>query len=985
MKRIYNLTMYKVQSICGFSIDDLLRHGLRIAMLLALFTLHCSLFISEARAQDAFYIYRNDGDFDGFFYDQVIRMGYSKFDLDSVEHDVYVVQEIETADSLYRIPLAAIDSIGFQQPEIIFSQNMRNMDEDGLTDYVDDVDDHTLFLRQDTPDDLLPKVGEVLVSFEKIKNHYFEDVSDYGEDHEFGGFGGKVVSVKRIQYGFYRVDTEKLSDISDVFQQFITVEQVGVDEQGHARRRIAGFRYDDNSRRWMPKKANGEGSIFLVDFSGSLHSDLDIGSSGSASIELGVKMKVGLNVAYNITWRRIFFKIGSSFGFGLTPGATLKTSASFDGEVVGLPRFIESIKFPAVAPLFQTRPLPKIFVRGGGDLALKLTLPQVACNINTAIIYDSDKSFPFDFSKSITGPSESGVADNVPFNTGDLELSLSGFLQIGMKFPANIETNDWISDIIQTNVSLDFFVGPKIEGSVALSASVLSNPNAAYNTLKNCQFTLHPLSLDLAATGYYKMFWSNPNKVTFFEGSQSFFPQQWNAVCAFDSLNASFNQKSQIVEAVAYPSGKTFLMNYVGLGLYDYQNQRIREYTHTSPYFIGQLFKEVNTKFDTAKLPCGTYWVRPFIKLFGYNIETDIEKQVVITPTIIIKEDSVDLNGDKHHLEYIVMTNAKTLKIGFLDDDMKPINTNGWFKPSLSEIDTEIGVTTLTVDVEANPTLWDRKGYIILTAEAGGYSASDTLLIKQAQNFQGFKEVGGSVYLNAYLKGSQDWNGNVTVLDNDDDCIEATFHMRVDPGGLSQDVPFTIQRDGDIMTVRGYLSAPIQNNKTSDDGRETKTNTNTGTVSVVWELVMDLSENHVIKLLSGSSRYSYNYHHTSQSSKKNILLEYVEQEGWSKGDYSYSSEITFTQTIIGTFSKPYKETELHFALGNSTNTRTFDQASGSSSSGFNAESHGVKYNSRGEVREESSEYSTKTTSRTPHGDRKGWTDIVLVFKDDLLQ
>jgi len=81
-------------------------------------------------AQEAFYVYRNDGDFNGFFYDQVIRMGYSKVDLDSVEHDIYVIQEIETADSLYRIPLAAIDSIGFVQPEIRFNPRLKDMDAD---------------------------------------------------------------------------------------------------------------------------------------------------------------------------------------------------------------------------------------------------------------------------------------------------------------------------------------------------------------------------------------------------------------------------------------------------------------------------------------------------------------------------------------------------------------------------------------------------------------------------------------------------------------------------------------------------------------------------------------------------------------------------------------------------------------------------------------------------------------------------------------
>ena len=73
---------------------------------------------------EAFYIYRNDGDFNGFFYDEVQDMRYSKVGLDSIEYDEFVVQEIVTADSLYRIPLCAIDSIGFVQPELMFQPNV---------------------------------------------------------------------------------------------------------------------------------------------------------------------------------------------------------------------------------------------------------------------------------------------------------------------------------------------------------------------------------------------------------------------------------------------------------------------------------------------------------------------------------------------------------------------------------------------------------------------------------------------------------------------------------------------------------------------------------------------------------------------------------------------------------------------------------------------------------------------------------------------
>ena len=130
------------------------------------------------QAQDAFYIYRNDGNFDGFFYDQVKRMGVSKIDLEGNEHEVYVVQEVETSDSLYRIPLASIDSVGFIQPEIKFNPRLRHMDQLGITPYVTNanLDNLTLAIKGSIPSSLLPVVGDIVVGF---------DENVYGND----GFG----------------------------------------------------------------------------------------------------------------------------------------------------------------------------------------------------------------------------------------------------------------------------------------------------------------------------------------------------------------------------------------------------------------------------------------------------------------------------------------------------------------------------------------------------------------------------------------------------------------------------------------------------------------------------------------------------------------------------------------------------------------------------------------------------------------------------
>ena len=41
---------------------------------------------------EAFYIYQNDGHFDGFFYDQVKEIRYSRFDTLGIERSEYVSQ-----------------------------------------------------------------------------------------------------------------------------------------------------------------------------------------------------------------------------------------------------------------------------------------------------------------------------------------------------------------------------------------------------------------------------------------------------------------------------------------------------------------------------------------------------------------------------------------------------------------------------------------------------------------------------------------------------------------------------------------------------------------------------------------------------------------------------------------------------------------------------------------------------------------------------
>lgn len=170
----------------------------------AVFALSALLPVS---AQETFYIYRNDGQFNAFFNDEVDSIIYSKIALDSTLCDDYVVQEVYTADSLYRIPLAAIDSVGFVTPETVYKSGVTDIAEN-LWQYVITATDSTLLLQSSTPSKLIPQKGDKLV--------YTEMTETFP-----AGFAGEVSSVTTNADGIF-VSCEAV-DLEEIFDTYYGV------------------------------------------------------------------------------------------------------------------------------------------------------------------------------------------------------------------------------------------------------------------------------------------------------------------------------------------------------------------------------------------------------------------------------------------------------------------------------------------------------------------------------------------------------------------------------------------------------------------------------------------------------------------------------------------------------------------------------------------------------------------------------------------
>ena len=175
-----------------------------LSILVAMLAMFSTLPVSAQQTQDALYIFRNDGQFNAFFFGDIDHIEYSKIDTLGVEQSDYVVQEVYALDSVFRIPVSVIDSVAFVTPETKVKPDVFCPDK-SIADYIVASDSvYWIRLATNTPAALIPKVGDKLL---------IEDESQFIPD----GFGGLVTAVTEGSDGI-TVMTSALS-LTEVYDQ----------------------------------------------------------------------------------------------------------------------------------------------------------------------------------------------------------------------------------------------------------------------------------------------------------------------------------------------------------------------------------------------------------------------------------------------------------------------------------------------------------------------------------------------------------------------------------------------------------------------------------------------------------------------------------------------------------------------------------------------------------------------------------------------
>ena len=292
----------------------------------------------------AMFIHCKDGGLHTVFFSVVDSIVYSNVGIDSVSCEDYVTQEIWTPDTVLRIPLNNIQDLSFQIPETEYKNGVVVVNEDRQA-WIIGCDSLTLFFRPNVPANLLPHIGDKLVTTDM--NEVFPT-----------GFIGQVAKIDYTDETI-KVECNEIM-LSDVFDRYYCVVE-GVCE-----------RSPEGKIRLKRAKGNYSEPLAPIEFSDRI--EFDTGWKASEYCELGggistdysFEIQPTLRFVYVNEYGEQFVSINFDFDETFTTACDLFGYFKVEKEVpvVNVPIPIEAV------------PLTKFYIKAGprfefrGDLAL---------------------------------------------------------------------------------------------------------------------------------------------------------------------------------------------------------------------------------------------------------------------------------------------------------------------------------------------------------------------------------------------------------------------------------------------------------------------------------------------------------------------------------------------------------------------------------------------------------------------------------------
>lgn len=414
--------------------------------------LFCLLGVSLWAERNQVLVFRNSGEVNLFFEDELDSIVTSRINIEGVERDTVYSQIFYTNDTSMTIPVSEIDSVVFgNRNEIEFKSGVRILDENDLS-WIIRAEAAAVYYKTNTPATILPQVGQVMFYPE------FDSIFPYG-------LAGKVTAVQTLSQEI-KVSYEQ-ADYADIFEKFFYAGEMNSTVSSASPIRRVPIAFDHQLTGTLPVTEYGQ-----INVSGTISTTGNVVLSPLTHY-YHADMQVSIPVGFDIQ-------------------LTSDDSGSADAEIELL-----SIPLPPVACIFH----PSIDVSVFAEVAAEMTFDySMTRTYNFKVDWtrkdgNNQLTFPNKAKESktkdeakidltINGSIFTGLSTGLEFNlVGDIVgveaevkagAELSGSVSIGM-----------LQDLREYNPELYGNATLTIQGKAALAASLLTKNLIWGETTKN--------------------------------------------------------------------------------------------------------------------------------------------------------------------------------------------------------------------------------------------------------------------------------------------------------------------------------------------------------------------------------------------------------------------------------------------------------------------------------------------------------------------
>ena len=756
------------------------RHTLFIyvAALLTMLGTVLPLSAQKKQTQDALYIYRNDGGFLGFFYDDIDRFEYSRIDTIGVLHDDFVVQEIYALDTLFRIPLDAIDSIAFVTPETVYKADVAHTFDSDMWKYVIKQDSMTLILASNTPSGLIPKVGD------KLANEEMSEIMPVG-------FIGKVKNVSNGSDGII-VECNEVS-LLDVFDRFVSKGRIEMSPTGAVRRR-APQHYDMDDIT---------GSVSLSNEFTVIPSLVSLGASGTASYTLGNKfdidafLQVGLLTGVQFAF---IYRGEHRLNFDISLGASL--NVTYDK-----PLYKDLVPLP-VCPIILTSREIGITIGGSGGVFIQ-TGWEYAFRTYGLVQFNSQR----DGEQQQTG----SITTTKPLTRKDFKLAGTATVNAGIY--SQVDIKPVCKEVAQAYARLE--AGWRGEVSADIQADdllLLTSDTKVYDLLNRDGSIASKWYGNFQLSGSVGP-WTT--KVTF-EPIALGTPWEGGLVPNFRNPLLTIDAIGNKVNAMTYLSRNTLFNQPVGFSIYNQETgKHLKTQWFGSPYdgvTAGSDFSDYDVDFSEMYGGLNTR-IYPAVKLFNLfeivgkpYLDYEIEPEIIAVPSPL----TFIAEGGSENLAISANMPIKDVKLS------KNVGKDGkaWASCKLAEELAET-MKIYSIDVKENTEPAEREAIVTIECTRGdGKIETKEISITQEANLESVLKLSDHFfyvpgYSLAFSEGYLTTSVTATYTDGASLKLESSDNQWLE---VSEDGSATAINDKQLRQKYSIRVKPNPSFKTTRDG-----------------------------------------------------------------------------------------------------------------------------------------------------------------------